>query len=372
MRIFTLCVILALLSNAGFAASKRRVQIMSYNVENLFDTKKDEGKNDWTYLPKDFKGKAAECAKIKSKRYRSECEDIDWTEKALDVKLSQIKKVLDENEYGKPEILALIEVENGNVVGQLAKKLGYEKFAVTNSPDKRGVDVALIYDESSSKLKFVNWKEHHVPADPKHPTRNILEVNFLLRGKHKLTVFVNHWPSQGGPASARVAAAEVLKKRIDEIKKKNPKQMIVAVGDFNTIPSDVPHPFHTVLFKGDIMKDVRWTLEKDRKIPYDVKNRLPPGTYFYYYGQNWNNLDHIFVSKNLLEGSKREVKVDLESFNILAPEFATKPSKWDGRFYLGRFENEIKGTPWPYNHATTKKSKAGYSDHFPISVELKF
>ena len=45
MRIFTLCMVLALLTNAGYAASKRRIQIMSYNVENLFDTKKDEGKN---------------------------------------------------------------------------------------------------------------------------------------------------------------------------------------------------------------------------------------------------------------------------------------------------------------------------------------
>ncbi|MCK5882260.1 MAG: endonuclease/exonuclease/phosphatase family protein [Bacteriovoracaceae bacterium] len=368
MRIFTLCVILSLISSAGMAASKRRIQVMSYNVENLFDTQKDEGKNDWTYLPSNFKGKASECEKIRSRRYRKDCKKINWTDKALKVKLSQIKKVVDENEYGRPEILGLVEVENGNVVGMLAKKLGYKSFKVTTSPDKRGVDVAMLYKESK-KLKFLSWKEHLVPADPSHPTRNILEVTFLLDGKHKLTAFVNHWPSQGGPPIARVKAARVLKARIDAIRKTDPKHLFVAMGDFNVIPGDDPHPFHGTLLSDGMLKDVRWTMTRDRKISYDVKNRLAPGTYFFYYGQKWNNLDHIFVSKSMVS-KKSKVQADLESFNILAPEFATKTATWDGRYYMS--EVEMKKVPWSYNHATTKKSKAGFSDHFPITVEIKF
>lgn len=369
MKKITLVLVFSLLFSSAFAASKRRFQIMSYNVENLFDTEKDEGKNDWTFLPKDFKGKAAECAKIKKRGYRRDCEEIDWTEEALNLKLSQIKKVVDENPYGRPEILGLVEIENGNVVGKLAKKLGYKKFAVTNSPDKRGVDVALLYKESSKKLKFLNFKEYVVP-DLSRPTRNILEVNFLVRGKHKLTVFVNHWPSQGGPPEARCSAAKVLKKRIDELLKKDPKHLVVAIGDFNTVEGDVPNPFHNHLLVDGKMKDVRWFLEDDRSVGYDIKNRLAPGSYFYKHGMKWNDLDHIFVSTNLIMGKKREVKVLHDTFNILAPDFATTEYSYDQRYYLNGAKAEK--VPFRYNHKTTKRSKAGYSDHFPVTVEFKF
>lgn len=367
---YALLIGLLLSSSAVMAAGSKSLQIMSYNVENLFDTEKDPGKDDWTFLPNSFKGKKEECAKIKSKGRREECENIDWTEEALDVKLSQIKKVLDENEYGRPDILGLVEVENANVVGKLAKKLGYEKFLVTDGPDKRGVDVALMYKESSD-LKFVDFKEIPVPVtDPNYPTRPILEVNFVIKGKHHLTAFVNHWPSQGAGPESRVLAAKTLRTRIDQIKKANPKQLIVAMGDFNVIPGDDPHPFHTELLKGGEIKDVRWTFDRDRSIPYDVKNRLPPGTYFFYYGQNWNNLDHFFISKNLLDGAKDTVQLQLDSFNILAPEFATTKATWDNRYYMS--EVEIKKVPKAYDHTTTKKSKAGFSDHFPISMILKY
>lgn len=355
---------------SGFAAGNKSIQIMSYNVENLFDTQKDEGKNDWTFLPNDFPGKKEECNKIKSKGRQDECRKIDWTEEALEVKLSQIKKVIDENEYGKPDLLGLVEVENANVVGQLAKKLGYEKFVVTNGPDERGIDVALLYKESSD-LKFVDYKELPVPVtDPKYPTRPILEVNFMIQGKHALSAFVNHWPSQGAGPESRVLAAKVLKTRIDEIKKKNPKANIVAMGDFNVIPGDVPHPFHTVLLDNQEMMDVRWTLDRDRDISFDVKNRLPPGTYFFDHGMNWNDLDHFFISKNLLDKSKDTLQLQLDSFNILAPEFATTEITWDNRYYMS--DVKIKKVPWAYDHSTTKKSKAGFSDHFPITILLKY
>ncbi len=219
-------------------------ELMSYNVENLFDAKHDEGKIDWSFLPKDTPGKSEACAKEKSKYRRNECYDSDWTQEKVDIKISQIVDVVSKERKSIPDMLALVEVENPDVVGLVGKKLGYDTLEMTNSPDNRGVDVALLYKSNPDIVK-VNKTEHVVPVD--YPTRNILEVEFLISGKYPLTVFVNHWPSLANPDSWRVKAAEVLANRAKEIMAKNPLMSIVAVGDFNTIDENNPHPFKTVL-----------------------------------------------------------------------------------------------------------------------------
>src|SRR5690606_10861080 len=196
---------------------------------------KDEGKNDWTFLPSKTPGKNDACAKVKFKRYRDECFETDWNNTKLDLKLNQIKDALSRDRSSLPDVLALSEIENENVIAKLAGVLGYKKFAVSDSPDERGVDLAILWNDS--KLKMVSKREHEIKSQALEgrATRDILEVEFLVDGKHPITIFVNHWPSQGNKNESRMAAARIMMKRVGEITKKNPKMAILATGDFNVI-----------------------------------------------------------------------------------------------------------------------------------------
>ena len=354
-----LCVLFALNVNA------KSVQIMSYNVENLFDAKHDEGKNDWSFLPKDAPGKKEACAKEKSKYRRNECYDADWTEEKVEMKLAQIVDVITKERQGTADFLGLIEVENGEVVGRLAKKLGYENMEITTSPDFRGVDVALLY-KSNSEIKKVSRTEHVVPVD--YPSRNILEVEFTVGG-HPLTIFVNHWPSLANPDSWRIKAAEVLANRTKEILAKTPKMSVMAIGDFNTIDTNNPHPFKTVLLKDNLFIDAAEAFKTDKNVSDDVKKKLPEGTYYFPPKDQWNHLDRIFYTNELVNGSG--LKVDLSSFEIYLPSFALKEMK-KGVGSEDEKDRKIFMVPNRFNTEAKSRDQMGFSDHFAIVVKLNY
>jgi hypothetical protein len=351
-----------------FADDFDKLEVMVYNVENLFDARHDiEGgveKNDWTFLPKKTPGKDAACKKISYWKYKNECFNTDWSQELVDLKISQIKEVLTKERKSLPNILALVEIENSNVVGMLAKALGYKQFKVSQSPDKRGIDLAVLYN-SSKKLTFVKKSELVIEGDyfKKKPTRVILEIEFLVN-KKPLHFFVNHWPSQGNPSATRIAAAKKLKQRIEKI---NKSHYIMAVGDFNTIPSDMPHPFHNVILKEELLKDVHNLFSKDRSIDKKLKKNMPPGTYFYSKTMSWNILDRIFVSKNLMDGEGFDAI--LSSYEIYAPDFITKSYEYKkGSGYLSG--SKVNRVPNRYDHSETSAGKAGYSDHFPVVLRF--
>ena len=344
----------------------REVSVMSYNVENLFDTVHDEGKDDWEYLPKNTVGKNDFCSKQSSRRKKEECLDTNWTDEKLKLKLEQISFVVKSKEPNLPDLLGLVEVENKNVLTMLGNQLGYKTFEMTESPDKRGVDVALFYKESDD-LKKVSRTEHVVPVD--YPTRNILEVRFLIHDKYYLTVFVNHWPSLQNPDSARVKAAETLKKRVDEILKTNPDESIIAMGDFNTIDKCDPHPFKTVLYKDNVLADVYDFVKSSPKASEAFKANLKSGTYYYPKDDQWNMLDHFFVNQNLL--SKENAKIVNESFDIYSNNemlFEFKRKNYDDKDQSVK----IVLVPKRFKPEATTKDKIGFSDHFPIFVKLNF
>lgn len=347
----------------------KSIEIMSYNVENLFDIVHDEGKNDWTFLPKKLKGKKEACNKVKSNYRKTECLDTDWAKDNLEVKIENITKVVRRDDK-LPDILALSEIENENVIAQLAKYLGYKKFAVSDSPDNRGIDLAVLWNETK-EVKFLSKKEHVLKGEyfKKRPSRNILEVEFLVGQKEKLTIFVNHWPSLSNPTEARLIAARTLVKRTKEILKKNKSQNIMAMGDFNTIDENYPHPFKSVLYKDDLYKDVHSTFKKDKSISWNVKNQMAPGTYFYGRGMTWNLLDRMFFSANL--SNKSGLEIDISSYQIYSPSFITKDYEYrkKGTYLYG---STIKGAPFRYEHNSTSNRRAGYSDHFPLIVNLKY
>lgn len=362
-----LCFVLS--CSSATTAKTGELEIMVYNVENLFDAvhtlENGVEKEDWTFLPKDTPGKSAACKKISYWRYRQECFETDWNEKLVHLKLDQIAEVLTRGR-DLPDILTLVEVEGPNVIGLLAKRLGYKSYHVSQSPDTRGIDLAILFSPSKN-IQFVSKREHVVKND--RPTRNIFEVEMKLGGK-PVHLFINHWPSQGAPSEARVNAAEVLSKRIREIKKKSPARSIISLGDFNTIPSDYPHPFHTVIMKDGFLRDLHTLYKKDKKIDYKIKNRMPPGTYFYSREMAWNVLDRIFVDDTLLDGKGMDVV--LESYEIYAPKFITTTYEYDGKsggYFQG---SKVKRVPRRYDHKAMSPGKAGYSDHFPVSVKIKF
>lgn len=348
----------------------RSLQVMSYNVENLFDVSHDtengKEKKDWTFLPKDALGKKEACGLETSKYRKKECFDTDWTEAKLDLKISQIKDVVTKKNTTLPDFLGLIEIENANVAQKLANNLGYEAFEITSSPDERGIDVALMF-KNTKDIKKISRAEHVVPVD--YATRNILEVEFLIDGNYPLTIFVNHWPSLANPDSWRVKAANVLALRTQEILKKNPGMHILSMGDFNTIDENSPHPFKTVLFKDSLFADLQETFHLDKSIDEKTKKSMPSGTYYFSPKDQWNWLDHMFFNKNLLDGNGMEIAVN--TFEVYSPSFLTFDLKKHA--YAGEEKNvKIVVVPKRFEVEGTTKETIGFSDHFPILVNLHY
>ena len=362
MRVVVFLLILTL-SSPLMALEK--ITVLNYNVENFFDNQKDSGKNDWTFLPSSYPSKKAECDKIGYWRYKEACHQIDWTDKKIKLKLKQIEKYVESLKV-KPSFIGLSEIENKNVVSMIAKKLGYKNFVVSNSPDNRGIDVALLFNETSD-LKLKSQKEH-VLKDKyflKKPTRNILEASFVLNKKDKLTIFVNHWPSLGNPTATRIVAAKALKSRMEELNKKG--HYLVAMGDFNTIPENNPRPFEDILLKESGFSDVHELFMKDRNIAKSLKKEMPLGTYFYAPKMSWNRLDKIIINKRLNDG--KSLDLVKKSYSIHNPSFATTEHRYTKGANRGSI---IKGVPASYDHKTNSKRKAGFSDHFGVFAEFSY
>lgn len=360
----------SLFASQATVAAPQQIDVMFYNVYNLFDNKKDQGKDDWTWLPSNFPGKNEECRKIPQDHYRKECLETNWTSKHVALKVSQLARAVSLNQRSMvPDILGLCEVENISVVQALAKTLGYDPRGVisTSSPDKRGIDVALIY-RPSPILRYRSHKEYKLPISGAltKPTRNILEVEFIVGEKEQLFVYVNHWPSQGAPSPARVLAAKMLRSVIEARVKQNPNANIIATGDFNTIPTDRPHPFHDELLKSNNpmaqLADVHTTFMRHPKIPDDMKKQFPPGTYYYTYGKEWSLLDRFFVNRNMFDGKGLDFAI--ANYRINNPSFLTRP--WELRDGSRR-SIMIPSRP---NTKTLDPKNAGYSDHFGIRGTL--
>lgn len=345
----------------------RELNIYSYNVENLFDSlhdRQDEiDKNDWTYLPKLNHFKKNKCKKLRFKKYKKECLRLDWNAHKVQLKINQITKVLTSDAQFLPHMLALVEIENENVVKLLAKKLGLSSYEVTRSNDRRGIDVALLYNESKF-FKKIGTRFHRVNDGyfKKYPTRDILEVSFRLKSGAKLFVLVNHWPSLNSVGASQFKVAQVLQKRVIEILQQDKLNTILALGDFNTIHSLKPHPFRDALFKNTFLKDIDTSFREKFQIADHLKKQLAEGTYFYIREKVWNVLDRFIVSANLLDGKNEDVI--LESYSIYAPAFIRKD------FHYKRKTKTIR-IPLRYNFSSTESSQAGFSDHFPIRIKLK-
>ena len=349
------------------------LQIATYNVHNLFDSRHDAGKNDYEFLPEANQSRQKYCDKILSgsgnrdRRAERRCQDpIDWTSSKVQLKISQIKKVFSTRGHltGKfPDILMLSEVENRYVVKSTAEKLGYDKFVMTEGPDKRGIDVAFLF-KGDGPLKLVKTKSHRVGTS--FPTRPILEAEFWLRktdgSSTKIFFYANHWPA-GGPRGAgpRLIAAKTLKSLIVKRSLENRDAMFFAMGDFNVNPRDYPHPLNDELLKSSPgrvkLVDVHTKYIEDVRAGRVPEKAMPEGSYYYHGNRSWQILDRFIVSNNLLD--RQGIELDLRSYQIYGPKFISK--RVSG-----------KSVPKSYRHRSSTARAAGFSDHYPVFVSIRY
>jgi len=126
------------------------VTVMSFNLQNLFDNRDDPGKDDKAYLPIEAKrdeAHIAACNEISVDSWRAECLDLDWSDLAIEVKLTALAGTIRQVNGGKgADIIALQEVENLSILEQLRTDkladLGYQPAVLIEGADARGIDVA--------------------------------------------------------------------------------------------------------------------------------------------------------------------------------------------------------------------------------------
>ena len=202
-------------------AENSGLRIVSYNVENLFDTKHDTLKNDSSFLPDGM---------------------YHWSYRRYQTKIDRIAKVIvDIAGWETIPLVGLCEVENARCLRNLCYTLRRFNYSYMHydSPDERGVDVALLYD--STQIEILRSKAIVVSLNG-DATRDILYVSAVYELRDTIHLMVCHLPSQLGGASAsdwkRQMAKDLIQSRIDSILLYHPNAKIVVMGDMNTLPQE--------------------------------------------------------------------------------------------------------------------------------------
>jgi len=329
-RYYLLPVLILVLGLQGFSQKKTLCTIAFYNSENLYDTLNDPGVDDEEFLPEG-----------KNK----------WTGTRFEKKIENLSKVID-SLGGGPSVLGLCEIENRFVLEELikSKRLAPKNYGIvhTNSPDKRGIDVGLIYQMADFSPLFHKSIRVTLDSDSNFITRDILMVKGLLR-KQPIYFFVNHWPSRRGgeeeSRAKRIAAAKAARFSIDTILKNNPNANIVLMGDFNDEPTDV-----------SIKEHLGATDSPSNGILFNTSASLKTaGDGSYSYKEHWDMIDQLIVSPALLN-KKGKVQWQMGSTMVYRPIWLQdKYSKHAGA---------------PYRTYGGPKYLGGYSDHFPVFLSL--
>lgn len=308
-----------------------------YNLENLYDTLNDPNKNDEEFTPEGTN-------KWSGDRYKKKLI-------ALSEVISQIG-----SEYvkGGPMIMGFSEVENKQVVEDLIntpllKPMNYG-IAHFDSPDRRGVDVALIYQKSLFTVTNSIAVPLHM-ADTSFRTRDQLVVSGIFDGE-PLHIIVNHWPSRSGgekkSAPKRNAAALLCKSIADSLTKADSNAKIIIMGDLNDDPMNKSL---TTFLKAK--SDQKLTNKGDLFNPmYNMYKKDGIGSLAY--RDKWNLFDQIIVSYPLLGDASK-------SYKFFKAYVFNKP-------FLMQKEGAFKG--YPLRTFAGGVYLGGYSDHFPSYIFL--
>lgn len=349
----------ALFAVTADAQERRRITIMSYNVENLFDTEDNPAREgDNTYLPRSKKNTQAHkdlCERNNPPgARRTECLTLDWSDDVLKTKIANLATVIGRFEGQGPDILALQEVENRGVIERLRAALpnGAAYQTVVNLDDSpgRGINVGLLSrlplapatQPVSTTIVFPSNVTHE-DGSPCSSTRNLTSFTLQLPDGAPLTVFSVHLPA-GGEASA--CRAFVAGKIADQIRAMAPEQMAIVAGDTNLNCGD------------DDQETIKSILRPVLTVPDEVnKGCRAPGSNFFP-PQGWSFLDLIMTTRALLGSNEAGATwfADFGSFRtvITAPELQVRTDNRN-RISPRRFDPE-NGT--------------GAADHWPVAIDL--
>lgn len=310
-----------------------------YNVENLFDTV-----NDTLIFDDDRTPNGA----------------FRWTTERYKKKIADLTKVLSEiggqTTNTSPDIIGLCEVENERVVQDLINHPNLEQkgYGIVHfdSPDDRGIDVALLYKKeaflpnSSNSHRLLLFDED----GNRDYTRDQLVVSGFLDDE-EVHFIVNHWPSRRGGQSKseplRLKAAQLTKHIIDSLTYINADAKIVAMGDLNDDPRD------------NSLKKVLRTKGKPKKMdslslfnPMEKLFKKGVGTLAY--RDKWNLFDQFVLTPSLVDKVRKTYS--FWKAGIYNPSYLRNDS--------GRY----KGYPFRTYVGTTYQG--GYADHFPVYLYL--
>jgi exonuclease III len=319
-------------------ADKRgEFRIMFYNVENLFDIYDDSLKQDDDFLPEGSK---------------------HWNYRRFTDKLNKLYKVIIAvGGWEPPEIIGLCEIENNYILKKLINDtpLSKHEYGIVHrdSPDIRGIDVALLFRKDKISLLQEDFLEIIFPRDSLKKTRDILYFKGLALRKDTLHIFVNHWPSRHGgqleTEAYRVYVSSVLKEKVDSLFNTNEKSKIIITGDFNDEPENksIAETLSAKSYVDSVKSDRLYNLS------YNLQDNKKSGTCKYKF--NWQMYDQFIVSGALI--TTPELKASLTDSHIFKADFLFE----DDDIYSG-----IR----PYRTYRGYNYTGGFSDHLPVYLDL--
>ncbi|MBN2683268.1 MAG: endonuclease/exonuclease/phosphatase family protein [Bacteroidales bacterium] len=306
-----------------------------YNLENLFDTLDTEDVRDTEFTP------------LGDKKWNS----AKYYEK-LDNMANVISQIGTDLTPDGVAILGISEIENRTVVEDLVKqeKLKGRKYEIVHydSPDKRGVDVGLIFQPKYFKLKNSASYTLKIEGMDDFYTRDQLLVSGEFDGE-MIHVIVNHWPSRrGGEKRSRPlrnAAADLTKSICDSILNLDKNAKIIIMGDLNDDPNNESVKLHlkTVSEKEEVKEGVFYNT---------MEGLFKKGVGSLAYRDAWNLFDQIIISPGLVK--------DENNGYIFHKSFVFNKK------FLMQAEGQYKG--YPLRTYVGSTYKGGYSDHFPTYI----
>lgn len=341
-------IFIAFLSMKVGVAQEKQYHIRTiafYNCENLFDTIRNPKNYDEDWTPNGARA---------------------WTKEKYEKKITNLARVLsqvgrEDNPSMPATIIGVAEVENRAVLEDLVRAPALQaiNYGIVHydSPDKRGIDVGLLYDQQHFAVLHTSKHPLYIYAPfPKKRkeqkekrifTRDQLLVSGLLDGE-EIHVIVNHWPSRVGGEQLsrpnREAAAALNRKIIDSLQRINPQAKIITMGDMND------GPFNSS------MKKVLQTEGVKQKVPvqglFNPMDKMAKQGYgTLAYRDAWDIFDHLVITQSFLQAKQ-------ESWTYWKARIFQKP-------FMVQATGQYKGYP-----LRNSNSEPGFSDHFPVYIYL--
>jgi hypothetical protein len=306
-----------------------------YNLENFFDTINNNGKYDLEFSPQGSR-------QWNGEKYRSKLKNMSFA----------ISQMTSEATPMGPAVIGVSEVENRSVLDDLVKQESIRKWHLQivhhDTPDLRGIDVALLYNPRFFRVLSVINTPLFIPSNPTFRTRTQMCVTGML-GNDKVSIIVNHWPSRlGGEERSsylREAAAARAKQTADSLLRIDPNQGIIIMGDLNDDPQN--RSCSEVI---GAKRDKQDVTEFGFYNPW--WSMLDKGIGTLCYRGSWNLFDQIMISGYFLKNDKKHL-------TFLKNEVLNKQ-------FLMNTEGQYKG--YPLRTYAGGVFLNGYSDHFPTEV----